>query len=80
MKSHFSGIFLVDSTKDLCSGQVQIHEYLGPSELTGEVREEWDEVASPAISGISAEAKQIWAEPKLPVSLMGYESHLFSYW
>lgn len=35
----------MDSIQDLCSGEVQIHEHLGPSDLTEVVREEWEEVA-----------------------------------
>lgn len=35
----------MDPAKDLCSGEIQIHEYLVPSELTKEVKEGWGEVA-----------------------------------
>lgn len=45
LNSHCSGYPLMDPAKDLCSGEIQIHEYPVPSELTKEVKEGWGEVA-----------------------------------
>lgn len=56
----------MDLMQDLCSGEVQMHDQLGTSELTEEGRHEWEQVSH-----------HLGAELPGPLSLLLFENGLW---